>query len=260
MKRVDSAPPGRVLRGPRERRGGPPGSHRRSSGASGGEEARGQTSRARGPAGRAASPCCAEAAREWQGSPAQREPRLRSRAGGVGGLPGRESRAPGGCPRDQGGDPALQAGADRARGYPRGRLGRPGRREVGSLELWAPLLSTWAASRQERPREGRIAGTASSRRTTVWGREAGPEVEGEAWRPGLGPPQPPPLAASAAGSGAGGRGRKLSDLVGETPKQTAVSDPAPARLSPRPLQPAPAGPRPPAPTSGDLSLVRLRDS
>lgn len=56
-------------------------------------------------------PCCAEAAREWQGSPGQREPRLRSQAGGVGGLPGRgrlpsrESRAPGGCPRDQGGDP-----------------------------------------------------------------------------------------------------------------------------------------------------------
>lgn len=46
---------------------------------------RGQTRKARGPAGRAALPCCAEAAREWQGSPAQREPRLRSRAGGVGG-------------------------------------------------------------------------------------------------------------------------------------------------------------------------------
>lgn len=42
MKRVDSAPPGRVLRGPRERRGGPPGSHRWSSGASGqGEKRRG---------------------------------------------------------------------------------------------------------------------------------------------------------------------------------------------------------------------------
>lgn len=47
----------------------------------------------------------------------------------------------------------------------------------------------------------------------MWGREAGPEVEGEAWRPGLGPPQPPPLAASAASSGGGGRGRKLSDLA-----------------------------------------------
>lgn len=46
----------------------------------------------------------------------------------------------------------------------------------------------------------------------MWGREAGREVEGEAWRPGLGPPQPPPLAASAASSGGGGRGRKLSDL------------------------------------------------
>lgn len=104
---------------------------------------RGQTRTARGPAGRAALPCCAEAAREWQGSAAQREPRLRSRAGGVGGLPGhgrplgRESRAPGGCPHDQGGDPALQAGADRARSYPgEARApGRAGRREVGSSEL-----------------------------------------------------------------------------------------------------------------------------
>lgn len=179
---------------------------------------RGQTTRARGPAGRAALPCCAEAAREWQGSPAQREPRLRSRAGGVGGLPGhgrplgRESRAPGGRPRDQGGDPALQAGADRARSYPR-EAWAPGPAGSWFLELWDLLLSTWATSPQERPREGRISGTGSSRRTTVWGREAGPEVEGEAWRPGLGPPQPPPLAASAARSGGGGRGRKLSDLA-----------------------------------------------
>lgn len=90
---------------------------------------------------------------------------------------------------------------------------RPGRREVGSGALGAGRLSTWATSRQGRPREGRIAGTGSSRGTTGWGREAGPEVAGEAWRPGLGPPQPPPLAASAASSGGGGRGRKLSDLA-----------------------------------------------
>lgn len=222
---------------------------------------RGRTRKARGPAGRAASPCCAEAARERRGSPAQREPRLRSRAGGVGRLPGRgrplgrESRAPGEYPRDQGGDQGGSAG--RCGQSERARLGRPGRREVGSSELWAPLLSTWATSPQERPREGRISGTGSSRRTTGWGREAGPEVEGEAWRPGLGPPQPPPLAASAASSGGGGRGRKLSDLVGETPKQTAVRDRRPLASALAPFgQPSPAPgrclrPRATSPWAGD---------
>lgn len=80
-------------------------------------------------------------------------------------------------------------------------------------ELGALPLSTWATSRQDRPSEGRISGTGSSQRTAGWGREASPEVQGEAWRPRLGPPEPPPLAASAASSGGGGRGRKLSDLA-----------------------------------------------
>lgn len=142
---------------------------------------------------------------------------------------------------DQGGDPALQAGADRARSYPK-EAWAPGPAGSWFLELWALLLSTWATSPQERPREGRISGTGSSRRTTVWGREAGPEVEGEAWRPGLGPPQPPPLAASAASSGGGGRGRKLSDLVGETPKQTAVRDRRPLASALAPFSQTPPVP------------------
>lgn len=40
--------------------------------------------------------------------------------------------------------------------------------------------------------------------------------------PGLGPPQPPPLAAGGTRSGCARQGRKLSDLVGKTSKQTAV--------------------------------------
>lgn len=139
MKRVDSAQPGRSSgargRGEEDLQAATAG----PQGPRGREEVRGQTTRrARGPAGRAASPCCAEAAREWQGSPAQREPRLRSRAGGVGGLPGhrrplgRESRAPGGCPRTRAGT-RLCRPVRTERGATPGRLGRPGRREVGSL-------------------------------------------------------------------------------------------------------------------------------
>lgn len=139
MKRVDSAQPGKSSgargRGEEDLQAATAG----PQGPRGREEVRGQTTRrARGPAGRAASPCCAEAAREWQGSPAQREPRLRSRAGGVGGLPGhrrplgRESRAPGGCPRTRAGT-RLCRPVRTERGATPGRLGRPGRREVGSL-------------------------------------------------------------------------------------------------------------------------------
>lgn len=47
---------------------------------------------------------------------------------------------------------------------------------------------------------------------------------------------------------------------GGNTKTNGSQGPAPARLSPRPLQPAPASPRLLAPTSGDLSWVRLRDS
>lgn len=163
-----------------------------------------------------------------------------------------ESRVPGTwrvSPRP-GRGPGSAGRCGQREALPQGGLGA---RAGGKLvpELWALLLSTWVTSPQDRPREGRISGTGSSRRTMVWGREAGPEVEGEAWRPGLGPPQPPPLAASAASSGAGGRGRKLSDLVGETPKQTAVRNRCPLASALNPLA-SPRQPRPLATTSGNL--------
>lgn len=141
-------------------------------------------------------------------------PRLRSQAAGAGGQepggwdgedgPGRrrsrESRAPGGRPREQGGDPALQAGAVRGQSeaLPRGEAGAPG--AGGKL---VPELGALAAQHMGHlPSGSPLAGTRGSRRTAGWGREAGPEgeAEAEAWRPGLAPPQPPPLAAGGRGA------------------------------------------------------------
>lgn len=152
---------------------------------------RGRTRRTRGPAGRAALPCCAEAAREWQGSPAQREPRLRSRAGGVGGLPGhgrrlgRESRAPDGCPRDQGGDPALQAGADRARSYPgearaTGRASGPTGGPAGSWFLGA--LGLCCSAHGPPPLRSVLARVASQGLAAPAGRRGGGGRLARRWR------------------------------------------------------------------------------
>ena len=92
-------------------------------------------------------------------------------------------------------------------GATRGRHLCLGWLEVGSLELWALLLSTWTTSPQEHLPQSSTSWITISGSTTVWEREAGSEVEGEAWRPGLGPWQPPPIATSEA------RGRKLLDLA-----------------------------------------------
>lgn len=80
--------------------------------------------------------CCAEAAREWAEVPGQARAEaavLSARSEGPQGLwqqPSRDSRAPGGRPRDQGGDPAPQAGADPTRRYPREA------RATGSAGSW----------------------------------------------------------------------------------------------------------------------------
>lgn len=141
---------------------------------------------------------------------------LRARRGGRQGRgqqPSRDSRAPGGRPRDQGGDPAPQAGAHRARRDPGEARGS---RPAGSWSLDSRLrLSTQAVSPQGRPREGRISGSAAAAPGGLGGgggrlaRRLGQRPRG----PGLGPPQPPPRAAGAASSGCARRGRKLSDLA-----------------------------------------------
>lgn len=174
---------------------------------------------------------------------------------GRGQRPRRDSRAPGGRPRDQGGDPAPQAGANRARRDPEGGSGVLGRRKLVPGRLGSRLvLSTPVASSQGRPREGRISGAAAEAPGGRGGgggrlaRRLGERPGG----PGLGPPQPPPLAAGGTRSGRDRRGRKLSDLRGENIKTNGRQAPVPARLSPRPSQPTPTKPRDwprPRPTS-----------
>lgn len=181
--------------------------------------------------------------------------------------PSGDSRAPGGRPRAQGGDPARQAGADRARRNPGEAWGVSARRKLvpGRLSSWL-LLSTRAAFLQGRPHEGRISGTAAAAPSGRGGgggrlaRRLGERPGG----PGLGPPQPPPLAAGGTRSGCARQGRKLSDLVGKTSKQTAVRRRCPPASARTPFNPPLASPHDwprPRPTSprtscGDLEPER----
>lgn len=128
------------------------------------------------------------------------------------------------------------------------------------------LLSTPAAFFQGRPREGLISGTAATAPSGRGGgggrlaRRLGERPGG----PGLGPPQPPPLAAGGTRSGCAQQGRKLSDLVGKTSKQTAVRRRCPPASARTPFNPPPTSPRDwprPQPTSprtscGDLESGR----
>lgn len=136
------------------------------------------------------------------------------------------------------------------------RLGRPGRREVGSVQLRVlraaqhtghlpsgPSPRGSHLRELQLPEDGRRGG----------GREAGPEVEGEAWRPGLGPPQPPPLAASAARFRRWQTRQETSRPSGGNTKTNGSRQPAPARslasaLAPFSQHPAKPGRglRPPA--------------
>lgn len=226
---VGSVRPGRSFRGEGRCRRAPLGSHRPSSRASG-VEGQGRGGR-RGGLDRQRDglhgSCCAEAARELARGP-RHEPRRRRRLGssarGAGTGKGAGSgRA--GTPGHLAGVPAPRAGirlgrpVRSERGARPGRLGGLGPQEVGA---WTPgrlgsgqWLSTPAALSQGCPREGRISGTAA---TAPSGREGGGgrlarRLGERPGGPGLGPPQPPPLAAGGAGSGCARQGRKLSDLA-----------------------------------------------
>lgn len=140
-----------------------------------------------------------------------------AQAAAASGLPGTWRASP-----RPGAGPAPQAGTDRARRYPGAARGS---RLAGSwsLDARAPrprLLSTPAASPQGRPPEGRISGTAAAELSADgevgvggWGGRLARRLRERPGGPGLGPPQPPPLAASGASSGCARRGRKLSDLA-----------------------------------------------
>lgn len=213
--------PGRSFRGERRCSQAPLGSQHPSSGASVVDGREGRRGDLDGQRDSLHCPCRAEAAGRWHGDPGPQKPKRRwmgylARAAGTSGGTGRgqsgDARPPGGRPRDQGGDPTPQAGADRARRDPAGlRL-----REVGP---WTPglwlLLNTPAASSQDRPREGRISGTAAAAPGGRGGgggrlaRRLGERPGG----PGLSSPQPPPLLAGGTRSGCARRGRKLSDLA-----------------------------------------------
>lgn len=221
--RVGSGRPARSFRAERRCSRAALGSHRPSSRASTVERQRrgglhGQPDSLHGP-------CGAEAARE-----VARGPWPSTSRGGGGRVPGREERAPAearaeaesglpgtwrASPRPgRGSGSAGRCGPSEAR--PRGGSGVSARRKLvpGRLGSWL-LLSTPAASLQGRPREGRISGTAAAApggRGGGGGRPArrlGERPGG----PGLGPPQPPPLAAGGTRSGCARRGRKLSDLA-----------------------------------------------
>lgn len=197
-------------------------------------------------------PCSAEAARE-----VARGPRPGTSRGSGGWGPGREERAvaasglPGtwrASPRPgRGSGSAGRCGPSQAR--PRGGSGGLGPQEVG---LWTPGLPAAAQNpgcllSGSPPRGSHLRDDSrSSRRTRRWGREAGPEVEREAWRP---------RAESAAASTARGRWDTLRLCPtrqetfrsgGENIKTNGRQAPVPARLSPDPHQPVPA----PVPATG----------
>lgn len=172
------------------------------------------------------------------------------------------------------GVPATRAGTRLCRpvrterGATPGRLGRPGgragrragRREVGFSELSGSAaqhmghLPSGASSRGSHRRDWRLP------QDDGVGEGGWPGGGGRGLEAGAGS-----AAASSTRSQCGKlrrwrtRQETFRPRRGDT-KTNGSQGPAPARLSPRPLQPAPASPRPLPPTSGDLSLLRLRDS
>lgn len=139
------------------------------------------------------------------------------------------------------------------RGATPGRLRGLGPQEVGPFQRlgsWL-LLSTPAAFFQDRPREGLISGTAATAPSGRGGgggrlaRRLGERPGG----PGLGPPQPPPLAA-------GGTPQAVPDKAGNFPTWWGKhQNKRPSGAGARPPQPAPPSTRPPpVPATGpDLS-------
>ncbi|CAD7685057.1 unnamed protein product [Nyctereutes procyonoides] len=262
---VGSVRPGRSFRGEGRCRRAPLGSHRPSSRASGveGQGRGGRRGGRRGGLDRQRDSlhcsCCAEAARELARGP-RREPRRRrlgSSARGAGTGKGAGSGRVG-TPGHLAGVPAPRAGirlgrpVRSERGARPGRLGGLGPQEVGA---WTPGLRAVAQHTGRLvsglpPRGSHLRdGGHGSQRTRRWGREAGPEVGGEAWRP---------RAGSAAASTTRGRWGRLRLCPtrqetfrpgGENIKTNGRQAPVPARLSPHPLPPAPPPP-PPVPVMG----------
>lgn len=220
--RVGSVRPGRSFRAEGRCRRAPLGTHRPSLRASGVEgQSRGGLDRQRDSLH---CSCCAEAAREVARGP-WHEPRRRwlgSLARGVGGQAEARAAAEAGLPGTWRASPrpgrrsgsAGRCGQSEAQ--PRGGSGVSARRKLvpERLSSWL-LLSTPAAFFQGRPREGRISGTTAAAPSGRGGgggrlaRRLGERPGG----PGLGPPQPPPLAAGGTRSGCARQGRKLSDLA-----------------------------------------------
>lgn len=212
--------------------------------------------------------CCAEAAREvargpwheprrrWLGSLARGARTGRGAGSGRVRTPGHLAGVP--APRAE---IRLGRPVRTERGATPGRLRGLGPQEVGP---WTPGLLA-AAQHTGRllsgspPRGSHLRDSShSSQRTRRWGREAGPEIGGEAWRP---------RAGSAAASTTRGRWDTLRLCPtrqetfrpgGENIKTNGRQAPVPARLSPHPLQPAPHQSPRLAQTSADLSADELR--
>lgn len=176
----------------------------------------------------------------------------KARAAAEPGLPGtwRASPRPG-----RGSGWAGRCGASEA--HARGGSGVSARRKLapGRLDAWTPGLRAVAQHTGRLvsglpPRGSHLRdGGHGSQRTRRWGREAGPEIGGEAWRP---------RAGSAAASTTRGRWGRLRLCPtrqetfrpgGENIKTNGRQAPVPARLSPHPLPPAPPPP-PPVPAMG----------
>jgi hypothetical protein len=172
-----------------------------------------------------------------------------------------------GCPpRKQGRDPVRTGRRGPSGALPPGRLAAsqpdggklvPGRLGSSPCSQRMGHLPSGASPGGSHLRDG----SRSSGRTERWGREAGTKVEGEA----LEAPawvrrsrhRARPVRQS---SGCARRGRKLSDLVGKTPKQTAVR----SRCPPVSALAPPSASLPPAPAAAhDLGRPladRLRGS
>lgn len=148
----------------------------------------------------------------------------RARRGGRRGRrqrPRPDSPAPGGRLRDQGGTRSAgrygpsEALPGRGAGLPAGGKlvpGRPG--SPAAAAQHTGRLPSGSSPRGSHLRDGsRRALGARGGGGGGWGGRLARRLRERPGGPGLGPPQPPPLAASGASSGCARRGRKLSDLA-----------------------------------------------
>lgn len=176
----------------------------------------------------------------------------------------RGAGADGGAGSGRGGTPGHLAGVSATRAGI--RLRRRVRTEQGatrreapgswaagswSLDAWAPGWCSAHRSPLLRVAPARVASQGQQpklRADEEVGEGGWPGDWGRPGGPGLGPPQPPPLAAGETRSGCDRRGRKLSDLRGKTSKQTAVRRRCPPASALAPLNP----PQPNPATGHDL--------